>query len=1758
MADVKKTIDIVLGVVGMNEANVKKISTAFEQVQKAVDNTNTSVITLQKSLNSLKAPESLSKVISSLKEFNAVKIPNLENIADGFTKLNKIKSLPNLQPFANELKKLDNIKFSSLTSITTGLQKLSDPKLLNMSGLAMRVGHASEQLKRLAGIKFSSLTSLTTGLQKLSDPKLLNMSGLAMRIDKVVTQLNRLSNLKIPGVNQIATGLQKLSDPKLLNMSGLPARVGTIERQLKRLAAINLTALATVLSNISKINLDRVASSIKKTGDAASGVLTQLGPLGKKIETVFQFRMISQGLLALQAGIRSGFTAIVEYNQALKDLQAITSATTLEVAQMGTKILEVASTTKFSASEVAEGMRVIGQAGFDASEAVQTMQAVSDLATGTLSTMSTTVDLVTTAMRVFQIDASESSQVADVFANAVNKSKLTIDKLRTSMNYVGPIARSAGVSFTEMSAAMGTLANSGLRASMIGTGLRRVFAELLDPSKSLIAAAERVSVSLNELDPSAVGLSTAIANLGIVLQDAQTAFDIFGKRGAAAALVLADSDSGFQRMLTTVGKSGTAAEMASIQMEGLGVSFKNLKDKLGIFAIALGESGISGLMKTLIDLSRDVVDIFTVLANSILGELAIKIGLVTAAIWAMYQGLSALVAAQFFKTMVLGIEAIYTAAIASAGSITALIATFAPWAIAIGLVTAAIVGLLWNVKRLEEATKEAVKMSTAFEELTKTMIDYDQNIANLEVGTSAYNEANKALRTSLVDVAHEYGELTSEALAAAQSINPLTGEIRDGGKALEAYSSVLEKINHEKFIISMQALNTEFEKTKLSGWDSGSIWTMWSLHISKTVSKLELMEKRLRILRDAEGELTEEGKNLARKIAEIELAASRFVTKIDQMGKLDLKDTAEEFTQIAKDAGATGPILTKMIRQFEAMKKADLENPSNMIDKWAKDAGKFEKDLKKYSSLRKTIDAESLEEYRKLESQKTEIVARGNAARIKFEKDFANATTKGDRLQVFQTFQNTKIQIEREALKLRGKINGLEDSARIKKTIQAEENKQKKLNDIEAKWGEEGKRNLRKYTQEIAKVNADYAKTLKRLVDGGAETSEEQLDAYAANLKNREVLYSKHLNDIALLEAKGVFTKVEADRKRMKATLDYNRQTYNNAVLLQKKITALDGDTTTKSDERIKADKKVADATKALYKDRTDYILAAYKIEQKAKEDLAKLSAKSTAEMVKHEQKLYDSKIKFTKKKKDLEKDYVAEVLAIQKKKNDAIKELDKELLSNKKALELELLEIGYSGEDKIRAIRQRGMTDEQKAVSDQKAAMSKLAEGRRLIAAAERENDKDKLAAGVALIKQYETLASSSKSASKAIASINTAQRILEGAAKAGERIKAWEIEQKKIKEVQKETEALAKAELGYDRKVQSATAAYNKITQQENIRHNNVIANNLKEQVANNELTVQALKNLQILDSSQDNSKKITDINAQTATFQKQIGTLEKINKKIAETGDIIPTVTEQFDTSWEDANKKFMRSWNDIDGVWEPFEKEAEESFAAVEKTASDLGEAVSLALTQEEIDDTISEFAEDLGVAKETAQDLGETEITPKINNEELVQMNETITSMVGDKIINILIKIPNLKMFTGFKKDWDALKDKIITLTTRHVSSGSASYSKFASGGRLPGFGGGDRNHALLEDGEWVINKFAVKKFGDSFMNSINNMSLPGFKAGGVVGSVNPNNINIQADPLSNFGKVQIDTGKTSIPALISKETFIDLTTQLSNAKRFAV
>lgn len=66
----------------------------------------------------------------------------------------------------------------------------------------------------------------------------------------------------------------------------------------------------------------------------------------------------------------------------------------------------------------------------------------------------------------------------------------------------------------------------------------------------------------------------------------------------------------------------------------------------------------------------------------------------------------------------------------------------------------------------------------------------------------------------------------------------------------------------------------------------------------------------------------------------------------------------------------------------------------------------------------------------------------------------------------------------------------------------------------------------------------------------------------------------------------------------------------------------------------------------------------------------------------------------------------------------------------------------------------------------------------------------------------------------------------------------------------------------------------------------------------------------------------------------------------------------------------------------------------------------------------------------------------------------------------------------------------------VNVRERQARAEGGLIQRLARGGRLPGYGGGDRIPALLEAGEYVIRKEAVSRFGAGLFNALNNLRLP--------------------------------------------------------------
>jgi TP901 family phage tail tape measure protein len=1529
-------------------------------------------------------PEGLGKAVKGFEGIG--KLPALKAFADGLKAMSGISNLPVIpEGLGKSIKAFEGIgKLPSLKAFATGLKTLSGAT--NLPVIPEGLG---KSIKAFEGIgKLPPLKAFAIGLKELS-----GIGKIKAIPEGVVTAIERFARIKTSDLPKLGTFAKSLSElnkaatgkgtaklaglyeviKKFSKIEKVPS-VAKITNALNGLATINMPDFTNVINGVNKLakafkkieKSSPVMTMLMKIGNAAETLEKKMTfleksvkktsnsfqELGKRLKNYVMYRIIADSVIAAKEAFTGASEAIIDYDQSLKNLQAIMQATDDEVRQMGVAIEDVASGTKFSAQEVADGMQILGQAGLTSAEAVSSIQAVADLATGTLTNMSTSVDLVTTSLRVFGIQAKDSAHVADVFANAVNGSKLTIDKLRTAMNYVGPIAKSAGVSLEETSAAMMTLANSGQRASTIGTGLRRMFAELIDPSEKMTAAAERAGISLDELNPSANDLSDVLRSLGVVITDADVAFDLFGKRGAAAVLSLTnDVTGGFEAMMHTTNRFGTAAAMAKKQMEGLGVSFKNLQDKIKLVAIAMGKAGMISAMKVFVDMLRDLADSTVWLIDNaiapLLGTLK-PLGNIFAALPAVIQatavavgvlalqfkGLSGAVAflgntsivARFKSAGAAASEAGIAAAAASprfyklAGAFSAVRTAIASLLGRLGLIGAAIIGLAAAYALLTENTDKQI---ASFEKIRN---EIDNNITSVDAFSAEVEAmsnrklADGELIKFLDQLTDKFPELSAEVygaedplLAAADALDKLKKSLND-----QKYEEAIKGL--DGYVDKLQEATKKFDNTRMI---KGIFRTedQWKKDTATAEREMRAAMGRVtKIVSEAlqRGETIDWHEMFDVPVLDQQMQDMRDTILegaqkiVDDTNKIDVGSAFNLYgvtAQWDKELGGTRTVLRDWLNDvdkgsFDLLKsneryydlitgisKATIEGYVKAQDDLIKEMKKAESELQgdELNAKRREIAQKSLELQSKMNNKMAEnndayrinqyvqlvkweekerarrlkgVTDREQIQKIEYDiwlegqkklEAAMNTTDTGDALKNFKNASKLKekeFKSHQEELS-RIAASGSEDRDVI--DAQMANNSVQYYNEIylAAKLmydnikndSNSSKDQIEKAAQELsaAKLKAEQAQTDAVKAHTDLRIAEQKRE-YISRKEEIETGSAKILASIEAQETAGVLSYEEAELAKTQATLNRYKQISQAARAYRDEAVPGTKDWEDRNKVLLNADqayyeKKVSLAQTANNKinDLNKQIIASNKKIVTEQKKNASTIKKEEAKLVRKLDKLFsdyddsreDSAKDLANKITDIEYDLAKTLNDIEYDLNEKRKNYADERLEREKKLAADLEGIENDTQDSLDKVRQRGMTDKQKARDNEGIAARKYAEAVKLRQEAERTGNAD-------LLKESDDLLSSAQSLAEGYENVGKAKSMINSI---GDAKKANAITEKEIKDleaIKKLNEEIAKAE----KKKNDAVAASNhkiELAQREHDDKMDKMARELEQAVAN-----------------------------------------------------------------------------------------------------------------------------------------------------------------------------------------------------------------------------------------------------------------------------------------------------------------------------------
>lgn len=312
------------------------------------------------------------------------------------------------------------------------------------------------------------------------------------------------------------------------------------------------------------------------SGFASGGVAGALGSIGAAAETAGRAltmhitgKLLDVGQAALQVGMN--------FDASMSNVYGLMSSLNLSQAQMDAlrdTAREMGATTKFSASEAADAMGYMALAGWDDAQVIAGIPGVLNLAAAANMDLAKASDIVTDTMTPFGMAAERAGEAADVFAYAQANSNTTVEALGEAMKYAAPTADAFGMTLQDTAAAMGVLANAGIKGSQGGTTLNAMLRDMKNNAKNGAIAIGKTKVALTNADGSYRSYAAIIRDI-----DKATSSMTASQRDAALGAIFGDES--LKGILATLKQGPDALDAMTEGMYACGGAAEDMAATMG-------------------------------------------------------------------------------------------------------------------------------------------------------------------------------------------------------------------------------------------------------------------------------------------------------------------------------------------------------------------------------------------------------------------------------------------------------------------------------------------------------------------------------------------------------------------------------------------------------------------------------------------------------------------------------------------------------------------------------------------------------------------------------------------------------------------------------------------------------------------------------------------------------------------------------------------------------------------------------------------------------------------------------------------------------------------------------------------------------------------------------------------------------------------------------------------------------------------------
>ena len=315
---------------------------------------------------------------------------------------------------------------------------------------------------------------------------------------------------------------------------------------------------------------------LKDAEGNASSSTSKIGGAFKTVGKVAKTAMAA-GSAAAAAFTKTSIDSGMSFDSAMSQVAATMGTTVDKIGNVKSKAEEMGRTTKYTATEAAEGMNILAQAGLSADEQISGIGTVLNLASAGAMSLEESASYTAGAVKGFGDSMSNASYYADLMAKGATLANTDVRGLGEAFSGSAATAKNYGQAADSVTLSLLRLAEQNVTGSEASTALNRAMADLYTPTDNASKALDQLGVSAYKSNGEAKDFNDLVDELngslqGMTAEQKNNALaTIFTTQGLQAFnKMTASSDATVQKFWKGIqDSSGSAAQQAATQLDNL-------------------------------------------------------------------------------------------------------------------------------------------------------------------------------------------------------------------------------------------------------------------------------------------------------------------------------------------------------------------------------------------------------------------------------------------------------------------------------------------------------------------------------------------------------------------------------------------------------------------------------------------------------------------------------------------------------------------------------------------------------------------------------------------------------------------------------------------------------------------------------------------------------------------------------------------------------------------------------------------------------------------------------------------------------------------------------------------------------------------------------------------------------------------------------------------------------------------------------------